>query len=134
MRILICGSRTWSDTGEITRLLWKFGDRRDGNVVVHGGAEGADKLGAHVAESHYGLKTEEFKADWDRHGKSAGPIRNQQMLDSGFDHALAFIDLNNDGPGTRDMLERLIKAGVPIEIRSKRIEVVDPQSVLFRCE
>lgn len=52
-----------------------------------------------------------FKADWDKHGKAAGPIRNQQMLDEGKpDLVLAFAG----GKGTDDMCRRARAAGVEV--------------------
>jgi acyl-CoA synthetase (NDP forming) len=53
-----------------------------------------------------------FPANWKKHGKSAGPIRNQLMLDVGKpDLVIAFPG----GSGTADMIRRARKAGVPVK-------------------
>lgn len=53
---------------------------------------------------------EEYPAEWDKHGKAAGFIRNQDMLDSGVDVVVAFPG----GRGTADMVRRARKAGVEV--------------------
>lgn len=76
-------------------------------VVVEGGAKGADKL-ANLWAKHAGLRYETFPADWKAHGKAAGPIRNQQMLEAGVDLCVHFPG----GRGTADMVRRCNEAGV----------------------
>jgi len=52
-----------------------------------------------------------FPADWETHGKAAGPIRNQRMLDEGRpDLVVAFPG----GRGTSDMVARAKRAGVEV--------------------
>jgi hypothetical protein len=52
-----------------------------------------------------------FNADWATHGKMAGWLRNQQMLDEGKpDLVVAF----SGGRGTADMVRRTKKAGVEL--------------------
>jgi UDP-N-acetylmuramoylalanine-D-glutamate ligase len=54
---------------------------------------------------------EVYPADWKLHGKSAGHIRNQQMLDeSKPDIVIAFPG----GRGTANMIKRAKKAGVEV--------------------
>ena len=50
----------------------------------------------------------EMPADWTKHGKAAGPIRNQKMLDECPDLVVAFPG----GKGTADMVRRAMKAGI----------------------
>lgn len=92
----------------------KFQVSNDGNwlpalTVISGGAKGADSLGEDWAASNW-CEVEVFKADWDTHGKKAGILRNQDMLDSGIDMAVQFPG----GRGTADMRKRLDKAGVKV--------------------
>jgi hypothetical protein len=56
------------------------------------------------------VPVEEYKADWDTYGKSAGPIRNQKMLDTGIDYVIAFPG----GRGTEHMKKIARKAGVTV--------------------
>lgn len=52
-----------------------------------------------------------FPAHWDKYGKAAGPLRNQQMLDEGTpDLILAFPG----GAGTEDMCRRGVLAGIEV--------------------
>jgi len=60
------------------------------------------------------MEAEPHPADWERHGRAAGPIRNQEMADAGADLCIAFP--YGIGKGTYDMIERARKAGIPVEI------------------
>lgn len=122
IRILVCGGRTFNnkklcystlDTLCLNRGFY-IGDK-DGNwlpraIIINGGAKGADHLSTEWAMTYdTGLK--EYPADWDQHGKAAGPIRNQQMLDEGKpDIVVAFPG----GRGTADMVRRAKKAGIEV--------------------
>lgn len=86
-------------------------------AVIHGGANGVDYHAAIWARTR---KREEmcFPADWAKHGRAAGPIRNQQMLDEG---APAVVVAFPGGKGTKDMVQRAKKAGTyVIEVRERR--------------
>lgn len=91
------------------RELVKVGMEDMHAVIVHGAARGADTIARLVAED-LGLATEAHPADWKKHGKAAGPIRNQEMLDSGIDLVIAFPG----GNGTADMVKRARQAGVEV--------------------
>ena len=58
-----------------------------------------------------GFEVECHTAQWAKYGKAAGPMRNQEMLDSGIDLVVAFPG----GRGTADMLDKARLAGVVIE-------------------
>ncbi len=79
-------------------------------TLVNGGAKGADFAGRWWAE-RFGMQVETYEADWDTHGRAAGPIRNQRMIDEGKpDLVLAFPG----GRGTADMVRRAEKAGIEV--------------------
>lgn len=111
MRLLVCGGRDFDDFGLMRDVLTEFEGGHAGiTTLIHGGARGADAL-AEAWATMRRIPCAAFPADWSRHGKAAGPIRNQQMLDEGKpDYAIAFPG----GRGTDDMAERCIKAGVPL--------------------
>lgn len=69
--------------------------------IVSGTANGVDQLGEEYATEH-DLDIERFPADWDGHGKQAGPIRNREMAE--YADALVAIHVN-DSAGTADMIE-----------------------------
>lgn len=113
-RVLIFGGRDCVEA-DVERWLDETADHALGPIscVIHGGARGADRAAGRWAKRRR-FKVEEYKADWKRYGKSAGPIRNAQMLREGKpDVGLAFPG----GNGTADMTDKLRAAGVPV-IRS----------------
>ena len=79
MRVLICGDRHWVDQIKIRKRLISLCLPPD-SIIIHGGARGADLIAGKEAKK-LGIRVMEFKADWERYGKAAGPIRNKQMLD-----------------------------------------------------
>ena len=94
-RLLVTGSRTWTDEKiifiELTRAAYDLDSDPTRNVVlVVGGARGADKIAEDIYRNTGGV-VEIHKADWNRHGKQAGYIRNTKMVDSGVDLCLGFI-------------------------------------------
>jgi len=123
MKILVCGSRTWTSEEPIRRILSKL--PKD-TAIVHGGARGADSIAGRIAKE-LGLEVREYpvpQEEWDKVGKAAGVLRNERMLKSEhpdgdgvlIDKAFAFsVDFENS-KGTRDMVERLWKAKIRTEI------------------
>lgn len=79
-------------------------------ILICGMAKGADLIAYDWAVVNWS-QVKEFSADWKTHGKAAGHIRNQQMLDEGKpDLVVAFPG----GRGTADMVRRSKKAGVEV--------------------
>ena len=115
MRVLCCGSRDWTDYELIVRELSAL---QGVEVVLEGEAPGADTLARRAAEQ-LGVPVLPFPADWDRYGRAAGPLRNQQMLDKGHpDFVLAFSEDLNTSRGTADMVARARRAGIPVRLIS----------------
>lgn len=111
-RVLVCGGRDYSDVGQLFDVLDTAHAANPIVDVIHGNASGADSL-AHEWAYRRRIRMRPFTADWKKHGKAAGPIRNQRMLDEGRpDMVIAFPG----GRGTADMIERANKAGVPVVI------------------
>lgn len=87
-------------------------------VVIQGGATGADRIARDWVRFRQEnihdnpvieLVTED--ADWDQHGKAAGPLRNQAIIDKHRpDMALALPG----GRGTADSKARCKAAGIPV--------------------
>ena len=113
MRAVICGGRDYTDYRRFASAMQSI-DAEHGplTVVIQGGAKGADWCAHLWANSPTGARQEIiFEADWSANGKSAGPIRNQRMLDEGKpDLVIAFPG----GRGTADMVRRAEKAGVKV--------------------
>ncbi len=83
-------------------------------VIVSGGAKGADSLGERYALEN-GFAVELYPAEWEKFGKSAGPIRNSQMAKLG-DFFICFWD--GESPGTKNMIETIKKLNKPIKIKN----------------
>lgn len=108
-RVLVTGSRTWTDVIVIQRALeWAW---EPGAVLVTGACpRGADKLAEVIWEASGGL-LELYPADWNRYGKPAGMIRNLEMIESDPDVCLAFI--RDGSPGATGCARLAESAGVP---------------------
>jgi len=112
MRVLICGDRNWGDADVIHR--WIGLNVTPVSVVIHGGARGADRMAGRGAVL-WGHTVIVFPALWDVHGRAAGYIRNQQMLDEGQPELVVYFHSNLEGSrGTKDMVARATKAGIPV--------------------
>ena len=135
MRVLVCGSRTWGKPVWNARLRARvYTDKpaveilqslvwgafaadlntESDDVLIHGAAPGADELASWFADDSPVIEPLPFPADWDRYGKSAGYIRNQQMLDEGKpDLVIAFVDKPlAESRGTKNMVHLAKVAGV----------------------
>lgn len=110
VRVIVCGGRDYTDADAIRERLAVLHDAHSDAVVIHGAAPGADSWAGYIAGT-LGFTVDVHPANWARHGKPAGPIRNQEMLDSGADLVIAFPG----GRGTQDMVTRARRAGVPVE-------------------
>lgn len=122
MRILITGSRTWTDADTIGAAIYDalYDARARDVTIVHGACpRGADQIAAEFCESeaaHFDnagaqLVEERHPADWDRLGKRAGFVRNAEMVELGADLCLAFIKDGSRGAShTASLAER---AGIP---------------------
>lgn len=118
MRVVVFGGRDfyaeqWLKT-ELCDLVWRR--NRFASVpaqiktLIHGGARGVDQMAGNFGIG-CGLEVIEFKADWGKYGKAAGPIRNKQMIDEGRpDLGVAFPG----GFGTANMIKQLDSAGIPV--------------------
>lgn len=118
MRVLICGSRTWTKPIPTDVVVGGLASVYGATnvTVIHGAAKGADSMAASAAHRH-GVDCEDYPADWDTHGKAAGAIRNQRMLDEGRpDVVFAFTDDLAASKGTADMVRRARKAGLPVYV------------------
>lgn len=117
MRVIVTGSREWSNSGAV-----KFGlidaiagaDPEEPFVVVHGACPtGADAIADELAK-RLGVAVETFPADWHTYGNAAGPIRNRQMIEAGADLVLAFP--LPGGRGTQHTIKLAREAGIPVQI------------------
>ena len=74
-QIIVTGGRGYDDFNMVSDILDLF----DIGAIIQGGANGADKLAREYAKLKH-LEYTTVIAEWDKHGRAAGPIRNRQML------------------------------------------------------
>lgn len=110
-RIIVCGGRYFSDQAMLFGVLDMEAEQGPINAIIQGDCPtGADRFARMWAISR-NEHCDCYPADWDRYGKAAGPIRNQQMLDeSEPTKVFAFPG----GRGTADMVRRARAAGIPV--------------------
>ena len=119
MRVLVCGGRdfssadawNWLEKNAKDEIAFKTGCIAFSiDVLIHGGARGADEGGASWGESE-DAKVLCFPANWKKHGKSAGPVRNRKMLEEGKPDIVIAMP---GGKGTANMVRQAEAAGVPV--------------------
>lgn len=110
MRVLVCGGRDFSNVVQVFRTLDALAKCEMVDCIIEGDAPGADRIaGAWAKKRRVDLRL--FPADWKKHGRSAGYIRNREMLNEGKpDLVIAFPG----GRGTANMVEQAERAGVRI--------------------
>lgn len=116
MRVLICGSRGWTDPGPINVVLAGCDVLAEGAgeklTVIHGDAPGADRLAKRLAKQ-WGAEVIDEPADWDQYGKAAGPIRNAKMLAEHQPDVVYAFRAEGKSNGTDDMVAKARARGVP---------------------
>lgn len=118
MKVLVCGSREWSDVCAIMNELKAL---PNDTILVHGDCRGADAHAGSIALT-LGFTVRVYPADWTRYGKIAGPIRNHEMLEKehvkeeSIDLVLAFHNDIKNSKGTRDMVKRANRAGIEVRV------------------
>jgi hypothetical protein len=76
MAILITGDRNWTEYQKIESEILKHNPE----CLILGDCRGVDTLAKKVAIK-YNINYVVLKADWNKYGTSAGPIRNKQMIE-----------------------------------------------------
>jgi len=122
VRIIVAGSRGYSDRREFHDVVCKFIERFEGQdlLFISGAASsGADDFIIRWCK-RYGYPCKEMPADWDNpeyktsSGKSrAGFVRNADMARIGT-HLLAFYD--GQSPGTAGMIDEAIREKLTVKI------------------
>lgn len=114
MRIAIIGSRGFNDYDKLEKTLNEYLDKEDKvSMIVSGGARGADSLGERWAKEN-GIETLIFLPDWNKHGKSAGYIRNKDIIENS-DLVIAFWD--GVSKGTKHSIDIARSSGKEVIIK-----------------
>ena len=126
VKMIVCGGRDYTNyirvfefLSHLVRWIYEGGYGYKNNTPVHllieGEATGADTLAAAWA-IWKGMPLLRKPANWKKHKRAAGPIRNAEMLEvPGVNLVVAFPG----GPGTADMVAKAKEKNVQV------IEVTD---------
>lgn len=112
IRLIIAGSRSFSDYEFAKKMLDSMFYDRMPEMVISGCARGADEIGQRWAKQKR-VQVQRYAAQWRTYGKSAGMIRNEEMAKAST-HLVAFWD--GESPGTKNMIERARKHGVNVTV------------------
>lgn len=112
MKVIIAGSRQIEDYDIVVRAVQA--SEFHVTEVVSGMARGVDRLGLKYAK-HYNLSAKHVPADWQKHGKAAGFIRNVEMAE----YADALIAVwDGKSHGTAHMIAEARKRGLKVFVFS----------------
>lgn len=113
MRILVTGSREWTDEELLHATLDEVTAGHEKVTIVHGGCyRGADVMTSAYATQR-GWTDETHEAEWNA-GRPAGPIRNKEMVALGADVCVAFFKMTAANKGTTGCCNFAKKAGIPV--------------------
>jgi predicted Rossmann fold nucleotide-binding protein DprA/Smf involved in DNA uptake len=107
MKLGIIGSRLFDNYEFIKNKIIENFDIKNIDTIVSGGARGVDTLGEQFADE-FGIPKDITKPDWNKYGKGAAFIRNQEIVNKA-DILIAF-PIRNSG-GTWDTIRKARKAG-----------------------
>jgi len=110
MKTIIAGGRTLVDPslveGAMATCPWTPTE------IVSGGASGVDGLGEAWATSN-NIPIQRFPAQWKKHGRAAGPIRNREMAE----YAEALVAIwDGKSKGTKSMIGEARKRDLVVHI------------------
>lgn len=110
-RLLVAGGRNFYNYKLIDKTLseWLSSQQYscDEIILVHGDGNGTDRIADQWAKYNC-IKTEPHPAPWKRYGPAAGPMRNEEIIESEIDYAILFPG----GKGTADIQKKIINSGV----------------------
>jgi hypothetical protein len=126
MKVLVCGGRDFDDAIVAYAALNAIDKESTITAIVHGDCPGADKLASEWAEDN-NKTIHAHPAQWKKYGRAAGPIRNQEMLNTHPD-----IDLIVALPGGRGT-EGMIKLAEAKGIKIHRVTNKSEASMFMYC-
>lgn len=106
MKVAIVGSRDFNDYSQLHYVIDRIRLMYFVDGFVSGGAKGADSLAETYARGCK-IPIEVIKPDWEKFGKSAGMIRNGEIIKTA-DIVLAFWD--GRSRGTKNSIDRALAA------------------------
>lgn len=112
-KVIVAGSRNYTDEQKVHRVLDQL--KRQANCeieIISGLCRGPDMFGKNWAEKN-NVKCHKYPANWNKYGKRAGFIRNEEMAKVG-DILIAFWD--GDSKGTMHMINLAEQYNLKIKV------------------
>ena len=103
MKIAIVGGRNFDNYTRLCKVLEPY--KKYCDTEICGEAKGADNLGKKWAKEN-NIEVKSYPAEWDKHGKAAGHIRNEEMAQES-DFIVAFWD--GKSRGTKNMIDNCFR-------------------------
>ena len=115
--VIVAGSRSFNDLPLMYNKLDYYLQKQDKVLIVHGGANGADKCAAMYAKDR-NIETKVFLPDWNKHGKKAGILRNIEMFEyaSQFQNRGCVVFWDGKSKRTKNDIKLAEKYNVPLRI------------------
>ncbi len=101
--IIVTGGRNYSNYTAVSMALRAL----EPTLVIHGDCSGADTLAKQWAINNK-IEHDPHPANWTKHGKAAGPIRNTDMLDL---YPMAIVVAFPGGAGTKNCINTAKQKG-----------------------
>jgi hypothetical protein len=102
MKIIITGGRDYADYIMVHDII----ESLNPELIIQGGCPtGADRLAMDSA-SELEIDCITYEADWNKYGKSAGPIRNKLMCS---ENTSAIVIAFPGGKGTENCIQEAVK-------------------------
>ena len=115
MRVLVTGSRDWTDRRVIYDALDRFhGESERIEAIIEGGARGADRIARQWGAGR-GLPVLTIEANWSFYSGNAGHIRNGWLLKYGRPDLVLAFPLPQS-KGTWDMVKQAMAAQVKVSV------------------
>lgn len=108
IKYLIAGSRDFNNYNLLLQVLSQY---KKPDIIIEGGAKGADLLGKRFAK-YNNIECKEYKADWNKYGKSAGYRRNAEMVNQLDKNDIAFIFWDGKSKGIKHTIDLCNKKNI----------------------
>ena len=110
MKTIVAGCGDFRDYDLLKKRMDEFRKDHEVTQIVSGGASGVDYYGEKYAQEN-DIPIQYFPADWIKHGKAAGPIRNREMAEYGDQ---LFVVWDGKSKGTKNMIDEMNKRKKPV--------------------
>ena len=110
---IVAGCRDFTDYGYLSRKLDAI---ISGEAVIFSGcANGCDLMGERYAAER-GLPVRRFPPLWERYGRGAGVVRNEQMAESALPNGMLIAFWDGKSRGTENMIKTAEKRGLFVTV------------------